>query len=381
MPDDPGMPQGAEATPATSTAPPGASPPAAPAGAGFIPPAGAGAAPMGGGQSAVAPPAASPEYESVRDVLARAGVREQFADDNAAVQALISRYHQAEQLQQLAAYGQEYVQHAGEFGQYLAQRREEAARRAAAEQAWFKPPEYDPRWADYLQRNPQTGRLEAAEGAPPGVVEKYHAWAQHQRGFLDRFSQDPIGAIKPGLEQTIEAVARRMLDERVGQLRAEQEAATIIARNNDWLVAADPQTGRKQMTPQGVQFYKYVGYLTERGMTDARDQEAVAKALVTGEMALAQLAQLRAGQAPPGGVAGVTPPGQHALPQQLDPRAAFLAQAQARGPTPGAAPMIPPGNVQGAAVPQGPLGARALAQEMLADLTANGFRQGEDFFR
>jgi len=356
----------ASAPPGASSTAPAASPPsgapAVPAGAGS--PGG-----MLGGTPAPATPAgtpAAPEYQSVRDALANYGLdlRGQFSDDHAALQHLIGQVRAAQSLQQLAQYGQAYLQQAPQFAQW--QQAQEAARRQAAQaQAqWFRAPEYDPRWLSQITRDSTTGELRVVAGAPPEVLPKYNAWIDHQRSFLDRFSRDPIGAIRPGIEQVVQQVAEQMVQQHLGNYRETSEAQRFVAEHSGWLhshdaqghAVMDPRTGREQLSPLGQRFEQYVREAAQMGLQGTQAQARYALGLVQRDYVLAQ-AQAAAGS-------GMNPadPGAAA-------KASFVQTAQA------GAQAAPGANVNGQAPPA--TGPRGLYQRLMANMAANGFGPGQ----
>lgn len=282
MPEElnPGQVGGAEASPAAET-----------------PSSGVDAGQVGGG--AAAPPASESEWTGVRDALLNYGIdlRQQFNDDDAALAHLATAYRNAQQNAQLVQYGQSYLQHAGEFQQYL-QQRQEAARAEAAKQAtsWWKAPEYDPRWESQLTRDPTTGELRAVSGADPSVVQKFLAWSDHQRGFLSKFSQDPITAIRPGIEQIARQVAAEMIQQNLGGYREQTAAAQFIEQNSSWLHARDgagnviqnPETGRPALSEWGQRFLGYVQEAERSGLRDVAGQQKYALGLVQRDYLLSQ---------------------------------------------------------------------------------------------
>ncbi len=102
-------------------------------------------------------------YLPVRDALKTYGLDlPEGIDDHAALQQLVLGYRQAQQANQLAQYGQVYLQHADQFNAYLRQQQEQAAQQQAQQQEkpwwskWWSPPDYDPSWSNLIQRT-ETG--------------------------------------------------------------------------------------------------------------------------------------------------------------------------------------------------------------------------------
>lgn len=351
----------------------GSAPPAAPAPSPSAP----AAAPQSTSQpaptlSAPAPqaPQAAPaatQQQGVRDLLRNFGVDFSAApDDNTALQHLANVYRESQNLRQLAGYGQQYVQHADQFQAYLKQQQEVRQREEQAkQQSWWKAPEYDPSWSTKLVRDPNTGAIGVVPGADPSLAGKYMAWVDHQRGFLDKFSADPVGAIRPGIEQVARQVAQELIGQQLGGLREQTAAQQFVQQNSDWLharnqdgsVAVNPQTGMPALSPMGQRFAGYVQEAESLGLREVAAQQKYALANVQRDYLLARSSQ-PAQQQP-----------------QVDPAVAaqqqFLATAAGQRQ-----PAVPPGNVNGSPPPVN-TGTRGLMDQMLADMQAAGFQPGQ----
>jgi hypothetical protein len=209
----------------------------------------------------------------VREALAGLGVdlRGQFQDDQAALAHLAVAYRQSQQMQPFVPYLQQYAQHGEQFQAWMRQQAQ-AQQQAQQAQQW-KPPEFDPRWQQMVQRNPITQALEPAPGAPPDVVQKLQAAEAHRRSFLEKLPFDPMGALKQaGVEDLIRAEAQKIVQEQLGSYQAQQQAASFIQENSGWLhqrdaqgnVARDPMTGRPQLSEWGQKFAGYLQQLEPR---------------------------------------------------------------------------------------------------------------------
>ena len=325
--------------------------------------------------SAPATPGAESDYMGVREALAAYGVdlRQQFQDDHAALQHLALAYRQAQQGSELARYGQEYLQHADEFQRYLAQRQAAAEQQRAQQQQWWKAPEYDPRWLSQITRDPTTGELKALPGQDPSVVSKYLAWTEHQRGFLERFAQDPMKAIGPGIEQVVRQMAGELIQQQLGGYTEQQRAAAFVTENSGWLHARDAsgqlvrdQGGQPTLSDWGQRFLGYVQEAQKYGLRDVNSQQKYALGLVQRAFLLAR-EQGAAGQ--PASQAQAAAAGAVAAPdvnrQQKDN---FLAKAAGRAPN---ASGSLPAQRGGAASSQNP--SLTLAERLVRDLQANGY--------
>jgi hypothetical protein len=366
--------EAAASTQATPPAPAPAASQAAPAGGAAV----GGAAATAPGAHAHAPqpaPQPAPAAPGVRDILRGYGLDFGQAGEAEVIQHLAGVYRQAGEWQQLAQHGQQYLAHRDQFEQFLRQRQEAAEREQQARQQWWKAPEYDPTWASKLMRDPTTGELKVIPGADPSVAQKYMAWVEHQRSFLDRLAQDPVGAIRPGVEQVAREVAQQLIQQQLGGLQERTAAGSFVQQNSDWLhqrdgegnVLYDQQTGRPALSPLGRRFAHYVVEAEQMGLGDVASQQRYALAGVQRDYLLAyarQQAGQQAGQPQ-------DPASRQALAEQQ--RQQFLRQAAGAR----AAPAAPPPGAGVAGSPPPASGPRALAQAMLADMQAAGFGPGQ----
>jgi len=311
---------------------------------------------------AQAPSQAAQDYQSVRDALANYGydVRGQFQDDHAALQHLASLARQAQEQQSLLPYAQQYMQHAAQFQQYLAERQRAAQAAQAAQQSWWTAPEYDPSWQQKLMRDPQTGEIRALPGHDPSIVQKYLAWVDHQRGFLDRFARDPIGSIRPGIEQVVQAIVQQQVQQSLGQYQEQSLASQFLAQNADWLYergangapVRDARTGRPALSSLGQQFARYVYEAEQMGLMDTASQQRYALGLLQRDYLLATAQQGAPAQQPPAG--GTAAP----------PRFAQAAAA-------------PAGPANGGYKPPSGASPRGLMEEMMRQFQAAGIQPGQ----
>lgn len=329
---------------------------------------GAGGAGVPGSAAAAA---AQADAQSVRDALASYGLdlRNQFQDDHQALQHLVMLARQAASQQPLVQYGQQYLQHASDFQRYLEERQRQQ-QQSQQQQSWWKAPEYDPTWARRLMRDPQTGEIKPMPGEPLDLVQKYQAWAEHQRSFLDKFAQDPIGAIKPGLEQVVQQVAQQMVQQQLASYQERQQAESFLAQNADWMFARDgqgqplvnPATNQPALSPLGQQFAAYVFEAERMGLRDTASQQRYAMNSLQRDYLAARYQQQAGGQAPP-----APPPGEAAKQQ-------FLQAAQAGART---APAAPPGNTNGEYRQPNGVSQRGLQELLLQEMKAAGFQPGQ----
>ncbi len=369
----------AGAAPAQTTPVSPASAPATVGGSVAAPPGGGGVSGVAGAGSAAPPVQQAAQAQaqaamSVRDALKGYGLDlgGSFQDDHQVLAHMAQMYRLAQQNHQMAQYGQQYVQHADKFQAYLKSQQDAAqAQQAAQQKSWWNPPEFDQSWTQKIVRDPQTGELRTIPGADPSLVQKYMGWVEHQRNFLDKLSQDPIAAIKPGLEQMIDQRAQQLMDQRFGNFQEQNQAKQFVQQNSQWLhqrdqqsgqVVIDPRTQMPALSPAGQRFLGYVQQAEQMGL-NTQAQQQYAMGFLQRDVLYAQqqaYAQQQSAQQP----------------AQLDPaqaaKNAFLQNA-AQG---GAVRPASPGNVNGASPPIGG-GSRGLQDLLMADMLAAGFQPGQ----
>ncbi len=319
------------------------------------------------------PPAAAPSFLGVRDALKGYGLDlgKQFTDDHSALQHLALAYQRLQQSQGLLPYAEQYQRHAGEFQEYLRARAEAQRQQQQGQKpSWWQAPEYDPNWVNKLTRDPVTGELRVLPGNDPSILQKFSQALDHRTSFLDKFAFDPIGSIKPGLEETVREIAQQMIQEQMGSFQdrnfanswVQQNAAWLHARDQQGNVLRDPGTGAPQLSQVGQRFATYVQALDGAGLKNVQLQQALAQRLVEGDLARLGLSQQTQGQAA----------AQTGEQQKQD----FLTQAAQTGAQP-----APANYGAAAAQEQPPLKTpQDLMKAMMASFTTAGFKPGDSLF-
>jgi hypothetical protein len=257
-------------------------------------------------------------------------------------------------------FASQMLPYASEFKQWLADKNATAAKEQAQKQPFHGVPEFDPRWRQQIVRDPQTGELRPANGAPLDVVSKFTKYANWRQDWEDKFSQDPIGALKPGLEEFVRPLVQQAIQDSFQQYRGETFAQNFVQQNSDWLhqrdaqgnVLRDPVTGREVLTPIGAEFGRHVAELERAGIRDLSLQQQIAR-----ERVELQLRRMQAAQSP-----------QAAAQKNEQAKQNLLQQGATRQSSRG-------GTLAAAASPSGTRqnGRNRLVDAALADLKAAGF--------
>ena len=226
---------------------------------------------------------------TVREAAARYGYDSSgYANDAEAIRDLVSKAQQSQQLQQMAQYGNQYLQHAGDFNNWLKEKQAaEAAKAAPAQESWWKAPEFDPEWRSKVVRD-SNGNLTTLPGAPPDLINKYSSAIEHRDKFLEQFAFDPVGAIKPGIEEVAKGLIEKILGERDSQQQVQTFAKDYISQNSSWLhqrdqqgkIVYDQNTGKPALAPYGKAFAHYVQQAAATGISNENQRASYAASMV-----------------------------------------------------------------------------------------------------
>lgn len=348
------------ASPASTEATP---PPAASPGAGGAPAASAPASPVQGanaGSPGVTAPA-SPQYTSLLDAARTYGFQPpEGMNEHQLLQHLIAQANQSQQLQTMAGYGQEFLKHRSQFQSWMDQQRQAELAKQQQNAKWWSPPEFNPAWRTQVYRDPQTQELKTLPTVSPVVAEKYQQYQAWERETLDKILQDPLGTLKPGLEQMIQEIAGQMLQHQTAQFQDVNYSQQFLRENANWLYEKD-QGGNPtaRLSQWGARFKGHVDSLIQMGMRGDQMISQHALALTDREYLATQLRQQQGQQA-----------GQAQGQQQKE---SFLQQAAARAVTPAQTGGNLPGQVQSngqAGAAQNP--SLGLMQRMMQGMKAHG---------
>lgn len=181
---------------------------------------------------------------------------------------------EARRYQQMAPYVQDFLSNADQYRTWKAER--EKVEREEREQVkkWFDAPEYDPSWRQGIYQD-EAGDYHVKPGYPPDLLQRYTRALQHQQGFLDRFTFDPVGSIKPGLEQLIDERVAQVVQQRLGGYQELQQAQEFVKQNEGWLYEAG-DGGQKRLSQWGQRFEDYVREAEQMGYAGLEAQKRYA---------------------------------------------------------------------------------------------------------
>ena len=236
------------------------------------------------------------------------------ADDEAALRYLVQTMKgldgtqaRLKELEAMAPYAQAYAQHGDAFRKWLATQ-QGAAKPQDGQKKFWDPPEFDPSWLQFLERDPTTGEIKLKAGSSPDILPKYQAWDQYRRSFGDRLLSNPAETLTP----LIEEVARRVTDQYYNQNMGKYQESSFVAQFENehagWLFQKDANgrpamdgLGKPIFTPEGDRFVAYANQAKEMGISDVRQRFNYARDMLSRDLALAQgtngaAAQTQAGE-------------------------------------------------------------------------------------
>jgi hypothetical protein len=249
---------------------------------------------------------------SLRQELGTLGIdANAHSDDKSAWTAFRSQLAQRySELQQKAQYGDYYLANQQRIAQALAAHQQQAAvqnaqaQPAQGKEPWWKVPEWDENYSKFLRKD-ASGNVVAIPGADPGLPLKYQAYQQWQQETYEKLLRDPIGTLKPGLEELIEAKATEIAKRHLGQY-GDHELAQRYVHSQPWMFRTDESgqqvinqhTGRPDLSDAGRRFAQYVQYAERTlGIRDIQSQARYAQDQVQLEYLRAQYAQNQTAQA------------------------------------------------------------------------------------
>jgi hypothetical protein len=230
--------------------------------------------------------------ESIREVLTRLGQGDlirQFPDDQALIQHLVLQTQQTRQAQDLANYGRQVVGNWPAVQQFLQQQAQQQAGGAGGgaaapgkDEPWFKefwqPPDWNPAWEKLILRD-GSGNMVPAPGAPPDIIQRYTNYQQFRQQQVEKLMQNPFEFFQPAIVKLARQEAEKLSKETLSRHTDTQFANDFIAKNSDWLYAADPNTRQPLFDPVsrqpvlsewGTRFRDHLTMLQQQGMTDVR---------------------------------------------------------------------------------------------------------------
>jgi hypothetical protein len=258
---------------------------------------GAGGSGAGAQPSPSSPEPAAGAGAAAGQAAAQAGWRElmreygvdlsQYGDDRAAAAQVALQWRQAQQANQLAQYGQQYLQHREVIEAALKDYQARQQQQQAQQKKWFSLPEYDPRWGQMVQQDPATGQYAVKPGYPPDVLQKLTSYAASLQDLQTKFWQDPETVLGPMVQHIGRGSSTRRSTSTSG---SEQELN--ILRNRKLLALMKSAAASRSTTPATSWTGRSVQARPHAGLRRLRHPDLLpARPLEDGPARLARLRQ------------------------------------------------------------------------------------------
>lgn len=229
------------------------------------------------------------DWQSIRDAATALGYQfaPNVADDRAALVHLIQQANGNRQADYYAQLGRQLAPQAPAIQQYLQAQHAPAA--PTAPPAW-EAPEFDERWAGLVDRDPTTGIYVAKQGVPHEIATKVNKYVEWKANY----DRNPAAVINGMVQAQARAIAKETFDTQFAQQQRQSTVNQIAQDNSAWFYQQDangqrainPVTNQYIPSPVGARYLHHLGQVQQMGVTDPRQQDALAKNLVRGEVAM-----------------------------------------------------------------------------------------------
>ncbi len=194
------------------------------------------------------------------------------------------------QQEQLAQYGRRYVEHQGDFEEFLKQKQaQQQAEQAKLQKPKWEVPEFDPEWMNAVKIDENSGRYVAKDWGNPVIADKVNKYLTWKQQAADRLIREPDKLFQELNGDWINERVQNLLDERFAQVTAKQQAEAFIQQNlqtfyelgPDGQPLPDPRNpGQGKLTPYGQAFAHYANQAHGLGLTDPNVIQQYAMAML-----------------------------------------------------------------------------------------------------
>ena len=224
---------------------------------------------------------------------------------------------QYNQQQQLAEYGQEYLdlQRDPAWQQYQQQQdhydQGEQQQQPTGQEHWWAPPQMDmedlERWRTQ-KVDPQTGEIYAdwVDGTPQEIKEDAEDYVAYLEDWAENIIRRPNEVLPGIIEQEFDKLFKSRYtalmqynNQYQQEVQNHTEVEAINQRNADWVYQVDPRTnqylsdanGNLVLSPQGQAVTNYINYFRGQGITDPSSLWELATRMYSGDLSVSQQQQ------------------------------------------------------------------------------------------
>jgi hypothetical protein len=243
-------------------------------------------------------------------------------------QGYLESQRQLQQYQQVVPYAQEYLRNQREFEAWRKSQAEAAQPKPAEKPKWWNPPAVDDSLKSYIIRDPQTGKEIIDPQAPLHAREALRQYQDYTANFARKFVTDPENTLKPFIEDVAMQKAKELVEQHLGQYKAQNYVQSLEQQNSDWLYNQDGSVSREGQAVQA-----YIQQAQEMGIGSPEARWQYATGMLQRDLLNLRYQQMQA--APPMAQGYAAPPAPEA-PPPADPVAQqnmqFLRERATRTP-------------------------------------------------
>lgn len=238
---------------------------------------------------------------------------------------------QLQQYQQVVPYAQEYLRNQREFEAWRAAQAKAQEPKPAEKPKWWNPPAVDESIKSYIIRDPQTGREVIDPNAPLHAKEALRQYQDYTANFARKFVTDPENTLKPFIEDVAMQKAQELVNQHLGQYKAQTYVADLEKQNSDWLYNPDGSVSREGQAIQG-----YIQQASQIGISSPEARWQYATGMLQRDLLNLRYQQMQSAMQPPPMAAPQMAPAAYAEPPAADPVAQqnmqFLRERATRTP-------------------------------------------------
>lgn len=230
------------------------------------------------------------QWQSIREAAAAQGY--QFdgtvTDDRTALNFLLQQAQRNRDENVYAQLGRQLAPHSDRIRGFLSQSTQPQTA-TPQRQAW-EAPEFDERWGALVEQNQQTGLYYSKPGVDPSIAQKVNSYVEWKAAY----DKNPAKVIDGMVEVRARAIANETFQQQFAAQAQQQEISSIVTENRAWLYQVD-QAGNQVRdfrgqfipTPVGAAYIRELQNVQRMGVTNPRQQDALAKQIVRGQYAQA----------------------------------------------------------------------------------------------
>jgi len=224
-----------------------------------------------------------PEYQGADDLA--------IAQDlYRARQGFVESQRQLQQYQQIIPGYQDYLRNQKAYQDWQAAQAEAAKPKAPEQPKWWNPPQVNDSWRNYIVRDPATGKEVIDPSAPWEAQQALRNYQSYTADFARRLVTDPEKTLTPFIEQIATQRAEAMVQQHLGQYKANTYVADLERQNADWLYDQN-----RQITPEGQALQGYIQQAGEIGISTPEARWRYATGMLQRDLLNARYQQLMAG--------------------------------------------------------------------------------------